>query len=413
MNKTMYTNEISVLMDGRMFAGRFAGVSRVVAKLAQTIASRPGVRVQMLCGDGAMLPLELRGLVDVVRCDFTRGHLAPARRWSWEQRHLPRILRESGANLYHATWNSGVPAHCPVASVLTIHDLIPWNEQRSGISGWLTSAAYRKAAQASARHATIVTTVSETTRGEVISTLALPPEKVITVHNGADGLGVLANDASGAPREESAAAPLHAAHAGTLYVLYVGGHELRKNVAGVFRAMEQLWRRLDHPIELRLTGSRERLDGEADAVMGRLSHPDRVRFLGDVPDDRLVPLYREAACVITMTLAEGFGLPVLEAMSLGCPVVCSDLPVFRELAGAAALMVDPRHPPDAAQAIHQLLSEPDLRASLIDAGLRRAADLPWSAAADKMLAIYYRAIRGRIENTASAEQPAAAGANVD
>lgn len=413
MNKTMHTNEIRVLMDGRMFAGRFAGVGRVVAKLAQTIASRPGVRVQMLCGDGAMLPLELRGLVDVIRCDFTRGHLVPARRWSWEQRHLPRIVRDSGANLFHATWNSGVPALCPVVSVLTIHDLIPWNERRSGISGWLTSAAYRKATQASARHATVVTTVSETTRGEVISTLALPPEKVITVHNGADGLGAIASEGSGAPRGESAAEPLHSARAGTPYVLYVGGHEPRKNVAAVLRAMEQLWRRLDHPIELRLTGSRERLDDEAGAVMGRLSHPDRVRFLGDVPDDRLLPLYREAACMITMTLAEGFGLPVMEAMSLGCPVVCSDLPVFRELAGTAALMVDPRHSPDAAQAIHQLLNEHDLRTGLIDAGLRRAADFPWSAAADKMLAIYNRAIRGRFPDTVRAAELSAVGANGD
>ena len=407
MNRTRHGNDIRVLMDGRMFAGRFAGVSRVVARLAHTIASHPGVRVQMLCGDGAMLPLELRGLVDVIRCDFTRGHLSPARRWSWEQRHLPRIVSSSGANVYHATWNSGVPAHCPVASVLTIHDLIPWNEHRSGISGWLASAAYRKATLASASHATIVTTVSETTRGEVIRTLSLPPEKVITVHNGADGLGAVEHLQGTDSRESISDVPHHAAHAGTRYVLYVGGYEPRKNVAAVLRAMEQLWRRLDHPIELRLTGSRERLDDETNAVMGRLSHPDRVRFLGDVPDDRLVPLYREAACVITMTLAEGFGLPVLEAMSLGCPVVCSDLPVFRELAGAAAMMVDPRHPPDAAQAIHQLLSESDLRASLIDAGLRRAADFPWSAAADKMLAIYKRALRGPVNTSAFANEPAA------
>ena len=103
----------------------------------------------------------------------------------------------------------------------------------------------------------------------------------------------------------------------------------------------------------------------------------QVRFLGYRPGRDLPALYRGAACLLFPSLFEGFGMPVLEAMASGCPVVCSNTTSLPEIAGDAALLVDPGDPEALAAAVHQLLTDPDLRAELIARGLERAAAFSW------------------------------------
>ncbi|WP_431279767.1 glycosyltransferase family 4 protein [Leifsonia poae] len=115
-------------------------------------------------------------------------------------------------------------------------------------------------------------------------------------------------------------------------------------------------------------------------------------LLGWVDDDEIERLYAEATVVVVPTLFEGFGLPVLEAMSRGCPVICSDLPVLHEVGGTAADYVDPRDPDAIAERIRRLLADPAEQSRRSAAGLGRAAQLSWSQTARLTARSFQRAL---------------------
>ncbi len=119
---------------------------------------------------------------------------------------------------------------------------------------------------------------------------------------------------------------------------------------------------------------------EIDAQLVKSGMGGQVRFLGYCPGRDLPALYRGAACLLFPSLFEGFGMPVLEAMASGCPVVCSNTTSLPEIAGDAALLVDPRDAEALAAALHRLLTDPDLRVDLIARGLQRAAAFSGSGA---------------------------------
>jgi alpha-1,3-rhamnosyl/mannosyltransferase len=132
------------------------------------------------------------------------------------------------------------------------------------------------------------------------------------------------------------------------------------------------------------TGYEDELRGRAEAV----GVADRVRLLGWVDDATLDGLYRAADCFVFPSLAEGFGLPVLEAMLRGAPVACSETSSLPEVAGDAALLFDPLDVDAIADAIRRLLAEPEQAARLREAGLRQAARFTWDEAARRTLASY-------------------------
>jgi glycosyltransferase involved in cell wall biosynthesis len=125
------------------------------------------------------------------------------------------------------------------------------------------------------------------------------------------------------------------------------------------------------------TGGAREAQPAIEAQIVKSGMVGRVRFLGYCPERDLPALYRGAACLLFPSLFEGFGMPVLEAMASGCPVVCSNTTSLPEIAGEAALLVDPSDPEAIATAVHRVLTDPDLRAALIARGLRRAATFSW------------------------------------
>ncbi|RMH22767.1 MAG: glycosyltransferase family 1 protein [Acidobacteria bacterium] len=169
------------------------------------------------------------------------------------------------------------------------------------------------------------------------------------------------------------------------YVLAVGTREPRKNLGRLLEA----WQRLPRPLRdrhlLALAGGRGWLH---DDVERRLQQGTGIRLLGRVADADLPALYSGAAAFVYPSLAEGFGFPVLEAMACGAPVIASAVSSLPEVAGDAALAVDPTDVADVAGAIRRLLAEPDLARRLRDAGSERAAAFSWQRAAGATLAAY-------------------------
>jgi len=277
------------------------------------------------------------------------GHL-------WEQGALPVAAR--GAALVYCPANLA-----PLASrrnVLVVHDVaaLRWPE-------WYSRpyAAYqRRLLPALARRARQLVTVSEFSRGELAAVLGLDPDAIAVVQNGVEP-SMFNPDAD--PE------PARAAHGlDGPYALVVGTRIARKNAAALSIARERLSER---GIELVLAGSGRSYMRAGEAPPGRA--------LGYV-EDRLLPgLYAGAELLLMPSLYEGFGLPCLEAMACGTPVVAADRGALPETCAGAAVLVDPDDGDALAAAAVGVASDANRRAQLVDAGVRRAAELTWDRAA--------------------------------
>ena len=377
---------IRVMMDARMLMGRFSGVARYVTRLAEELVQGGGIEIVALCGDESYEPWANASNIEVVRTNFKRPMRAVPRRVLWEATKLSSVIAESGVDLFHATWNFGIPSRCSVPSVLTIHDLIPWSGEKDGHTPVSFIWAYRHAVKSSAKRATRITTVSETVRHQVLAKLSVNDDKVVTVFNGADPMA-----------EEISLFRQNPEH----FALYVGGHEPRKNVAGVFRAMQSYWSQYDPTLELRLTGSPEGLSAEAAEVYKALPEDAPVRFLGDPVDDELAQQYASATLLLMLSHEEGFGLPVLEAMAHGCPVVAANLSSLPEVVGDAGLLVNPKHPAGVADTIHWLIGDTQRQEEYAMRGIRRAAGFSWNLAATRMREVYQSVLSGENSDLSS------------
>ncbi len=377
----MMVSPLRVMIDARMLIGRFSGVSRFVTRLVDELAKRDDVEVVALCGKEVFPAWRDRRNIEVIRSDFGRRHRTALKRLSWEETRLRGFIRSARVDIFHATWNTGVPARCTVPTVLTIHDLIPWHDPKRYFATSMQRWCYRYSVRASASRASCITTVSDYVRRDVLNELGLPPEKVAAVPNGVD-----------MPNLQSPIPNLKSPIANPPFVLYVGGHETRKNVAGLFEAMRRYWEQFGSTLELRLTGEASSLSQEAAQAYRRLPNKERVCFLGHVDDAELTRQYFAANMLLILSRDEGFGLPVVEAMAHGCPVVAASRAALPEVIGDAGLLVDPEDLDAVVRAIHLLLTDSGLRQRLIELGRGRAQSFTWRAAADRLKSLYDRAL---------------------
>ncbi len=369
----MMTRPLHVLIDGRMLLGRFSGVARMVTRLVESLAAMDDLRVGVLCGNELFTPWANRFEIEVYTTDFSRHDRTPVRRLIWEETRLRRWIRHIAPDIYHATWNQGVPGRCPVPSVLTIHDLIPWDEPASKLGGMVNKWSYRLAVRRSALRASAVVAVSEFSRGCVQEKLRLGSSVVSVVRNGVD-------DSIRRGRGDARSQPP--------YVLYVGGHEDRKNLETAFRAMAVYWSQFDPSVEFRLTGRPESLTPRAAQAFREIGHPNLVRFLGSPNDIELADQYSNAAAVLLLSRAEGFGLPALEAMAHGVPVIAARAGALPEVVGQAGLLVDPGDAIGAANALRSVMANADFSARLTLAGAERAKVFTWRRAAEAYSTLY-------------------------
>ncbi len=304
-----------------------AGTARHVRGLLGALRDRPGVDLELLAFGGP-------GRVSSVLRDAL-----------WYPLGLRR--RSRSFDLLHCTTFRG-PRGASVPTVLTVHDLAilrtpeafpRWHRLygRAGLAGVL-------------RAADAVIAVSEFTRAETIELADVPANRIHVVPNGVDA--VFTPDG---PRAEGD------------YVLAVATLEPRKNLGRAVDAAREAG------VELRVVGAR---GWGGVAVAG---------WAGEIPDSELAALYRGARCVVYPSLYEGFGLPVLEAMACGTPVVTSRGTATEEVAGDAAVLVDPR---DAASIAHGIRAATERRDELVPAGLARAREFTWQRAADGVVEVW-------------------------
>lgn len=291
----------------------------------------------------------------------------PRGRWRYETWHRVRRPRlRLDVDVVHAT-SLAVPPPGDLPMVATVHDVAflerPDYHTRRG------HRFHLRGFELARRDAAVLVTPSAFVAGEV-ARRGVAPERIVMAHHGVDE-----PPAVGVGDVDDALARLGVREP---FLLHVGTAEERKGTDTLLRAFALA--RARHPdLELVLV---------SPGGWGRLEPVPGARALGGVDDADLDALYRRAGALVYPSRHEGFGMPVLEAMARGCPVVTSTATAIPEVAGDAALLVDPEDPGALAEAVGKVLDDAERRAHLIEAGRRRAAEFSWRTSAETHVAAY-------------------------
>lgn len=271
-----------------------------------------------------------------------------------------------------------VPLRNRLPGVVMIHDMtpftVPWSFHRA-------HAMYLRAnIREAVKRTRLVLTVSESSKKDICTLLRLRRDRVVVAH-----LAASLPRPTQLPREDAGRASRRP------YLLYVGAIHPRKNLDTLLRAFGILKGEHGIPHELRVVGAKRWMHGGTLEVARREGVADDTRMLGTVPDEELARLYADADVFVYPSFYEGFGLPVLEAMASGTPVVTSDVSSLPEVAGDAALLVDPYDERELAGAIRRILSDSPLASALRERGLARATTFDWRTHAGIVLQSLERA----------------------
>jgi glycosyltransferase involved in cell wall biosynthesis len=307
------------------------------------------------------------------------------------------FLRNLPADLFHIPLNA-VPLWMPKPYVVTIHDMstLIFANRQSGYRSNLRHFYLRRGLLRADR----IMAVSSSTRRDVESVLGIPASRIRVVYNAPDPIfcQATAPPVTNPAQRQSAYAPetqrvLDRYHIHYPFLLYVGRTNPQKNIPRLVEAFAVLRGELrDHP---RFANLRLIIIGDEIARHPALRHAvihsrveDVVRFLGFVPIETLRAFYQSASAFVFPSLYEGFGLPPLEAMACGTPVVCSSVSSLPEVVDRAALIVNPENVFDIARGMREVLLDEALRCRLIAEGLRNARQFSWERTAAEVLQAY-------------------------
>jgi alpha-1,3-rhamnosyl/mannosyltransferase len=368
-----------LVLDARTASPHFPGIGRYTVELARALAELPdGLQVSLLHGQApdARLPRTLRGIVCGASPFGVRQHWA-----------VRRALGDCGARIYHSPYYL-MPIAPGVPSIVTCHDLIPLTVP--GLFSPARRLAIRLAHAFAFRTASVIVAVSRATRDDVARLFPGHASKVEVVPNGS-GFSRPADERRAARVRAQLGVP-------EPYVLVVGSNKPHKNLGVIVEAWRTMvGRRGDDAALPRLVfaGPRDNRFDEGGPGAQELRRAGRLVSIGIVPEDSMAALYSGATLFVCPSRAEGFGLPVIEAMGSGVPVACSRIPALTELAGGAAALFDPGDSESLALLLERLLDSPTERETLAEAGRARAASFTWAETARATFALYAQLLASR------------------
>jgi glycosyltransferase involved in cell wall biosynthesis len=274
-----------------------------------------------------------------------------------------------------------------VRRIATVHDVIPFAYPGSSTAlDWLI---YHFWLPLAIRRLDAVITDSQQSKADILGDLPVKPEKLVVIP-------AAANPHYRPLRQEEVASIIERNKIHAPYILFVGSIEPRKNLLRLLQAYARL-REWSMKWRLVIVGARNywKSSPVVQAVQA-MRLQESVTFTGYVPDADLPALYNGANLFCFPSLYEGFGLPVLEAMACGTPVVTSNTSSLPEVAGDAAILVDPYNVDEIAEAMQRVLSDPDLAADLRGKGLERAKQFSWDRTARETIAVYEKILGGKL-----------------
>jgi glycosyltransferase involved in cell wall biosynthesis len=342
-----------VVVDADVLGRRRTGDETYVAGLLRAIAAEDTADLHLAAVTrkpelvpAGIEPVELAARSQVLRMSLT----------------LPRLLRRlqpAVAHFLHA-----LPRGYSWPAVVTIQDLS--FERDPAVMGPRDRFIFKRVVPRAARRAARILTLSEASKRDLVELYRVPPDKVVVTPPGIDPVFT----------------PNGPSPDGEPYALFVGALQPRKDPVAAIEALALLGTKAP---KLVLVGPDKGARGAAERAADRAGLSRRVEFRDHVPLQELAALYRGAACLVFPSRYEGFGLPVLEAMASGTPVVTTTAGALPEAAGDAAILVAERNPVELAGGIERALAD---RERLVAAGLERAKRFTWAETAGRTLAVY-------------------------
>jgi len=368
-------HRLRIGFDGRALSSPAAGVRRYASELFRAVSADPDVDVVAIGPrPTAMIP--------------TGVSSAPARSLAptnlgWTLLSLPLAARRAGVELYHAP--AYTAPQCGVRPiVLTIHDCSyarrpEWYPYRRDV---LRRRFYRRSAEA----ADAIITDSEFSRREITAAYQLDAERITVIP-----LGVGAPFSSPSARSDSSSRRDAEADP---YVLHVGDLHPRRDVMTALQAVLAVRQRCADlgSLRLLLVGVDRGSGARLDAAAADAGQPEALKIVSGLDDDALAELYKGAQVFVYPSVYEGFGLPLLEAMACGAPVVAARASTSPEVVGDAGLLVAPGDADAMAEAIEAVLTAPDLANRLRDVARRRAGQFTWARTAERTIQLYRRCL---------------------
>ena len=306
----------------------------------------------------------------------------------FEQNAFPRACAREHADIAHVPYFAS-PLNPPPHTVVTIHDLIPLMQSLPLYRGGFLVRRYTDLVAAAARRAHAVIADSDCSNRDIVARLGIPPERVRTIYLAADARFKPIDD----PAALAAFRTRYELPPSGKYLLYLGGYDQRKNVSVIVEAFSLLPELYEAGYRLVLGGVSLGADSkffpDPRRMAQRLGLPsDAIRYLGWVHEQDQVLLYASAEAFLFPSLYEGFGLPPLEAMACGTPVISSNAASLPEIVGDAALLVEPEAAIGWAESIRTVVNDAARLAQMRERGLAQAKNFSWERTARETLQVY-------------------------
>jgi glycosyltransferase involved in cell wall biosynthesis len=373
---------VRVLLDVSAVPARPVGAGVYTIAIARGVSARPEIDLHLLTRRG-----DTARWSDIAPAAAVHA-LAPNRRPArlvWEQTAGPRVARRVRPDVWHAPHYT-MPLRSSAATMVAMHDLTffdhpEWHERSKVVY-------FRKMIAASAHRADLIVTGSHDAAAG-LETRFHPPGEIVVIHHGVDARFQPATDDPGARASDESRLAHHGISAP--YIAFASTIEPRKDVPTLVRAFAQIAH--DHPdVQLVLAGGDGWGVDEARAAIAASGVATRILRPGYVDDATLGALFRRAEVIAYPSLVEGFGMPALEALASGTPLVTTSGSALEEVVGDAALLVPPADPEALARALATVLDDPAVATRLRAAGPARASTFTWERSIDAHVDAYARAL---------------------
>jgi len=384
-------------MDFRKYDGVVGGVEQVVMQIAGQVTAQGHTIVLVLKESRSDEVKDLfKDQSNIAYVTLrVRSHAISLANAYHDSLTMQNIAQQEKAHVIHFTYNWSFPFRKKVPTLLTIHDVIPFTF-REAMGYFRNRFMYKPSLKLACRLNTLISTISEFSKEDIAQKTGVAPEKIKVIPNGFR---------SPYPQRQELEKELESRFAlQDGFVLNVGGIHERKNIVRLIHAFGRFARQTNYAGKLLITGRvsgapyQEKMKKLCDQAVARTNTHQQVVFTGFVSDEELDQLFRKACFLVYPSLYEGFGIPILEAMNAGVPVITSNATATKEVAQGSALLIDPYSADEMTAAMVKLLADKNLRSQLCQKGKDRANLYSWEKLGRQYLQLYQELARNDVHN---------------
>lgn len=303
----------------------------------------------------------------------------------WSEINIPNILEHKDIDLYHIPQNGvGLPYDKKCNFIITLHDVIPYKMPETVSDRYLK--IFSEQIPMTVSQCDGILTVSNHSKKDIIETLKFPEDKIYVTHLAAEDIYK--------PLNRNLSKDIIKKHyfIDNDFILYVGGFSPRKNIIGLIESFSKVLHSYKKNLLLVIAGKKGKSYDTYKKRVEQLNISDKVIFPGFISIDHLPYLYNASELFVYPSFYEGFGLPPIEAMSCGVPVIGSNCTSVPEVLGNSGLLVDPNNIDELSNSILKILNDKNLKENLIASGLMRSSELSWEKTAKQTLAAYNKTL---------------------